>query len=446
MKTIRYINITQNILIKYEASYASSQPLSYLNDQIEHLGIKSQYDNRSYYYNGKDIDYNGKDIVNNTKSSGLIFVNNKLVSLSSNYNDYDHKLTNTNQSAISPSPDGVIFDKFTVYFRAGYTIQDVEGLCIEISTLGTTSNLVLCLQRILQEDLDATTILASPLLINESLWTRSITIAVPSIGAALDGSNSANINLNESGAALDSSNSANINLIESLGVTTITNGLLSIKLYNLLSSSNIAGHVHYSYNSIANATISQQKKYNNLQCIVEESTNGDFFELYGKVDNYTFVDWLSSLSRDLNNIILFHEIKVKETLPGQEPILTTSQTITQSSNFDKPILFRPVILNAAHAVSFSLEYTLRIFDKISNTQEIKTSTLVYNRPKKYGQWMTKLNMGDTPVVTKIVNKITTTPVHELTKYNDTIDNIKYVTLFKNSNNIKVNISTVKLSN
>ena len=421
MKTIRYINITQNILIKYEASYASSQPLSYLNDQIEHLGIKSQYDNRSYYYNGKDI-------VNNSKQSGLIFTNNKLVSLSSNYNDYDHKLTNTNQSAISPSPDGVIFDKFTVYFRAGYTIQDVEGLCIEISTLGTTSNLVLCLQRILQEDLDATTILASPLLINESLWTRSITIDVPSIGAALDSSNSANVNLNTS-----------------LGVTTITNGLLSIKLYNLLSSSNIAGHVHYSYNSIANATISQQKKYNNLQCIVEESTNGDFFELYGKVDNYTFVDWLSSLSRSLNNIILFHEIKVIETLPGQEPIVTTSQSITQSSNFDKPILFRPVILNAAHAVSFSLEYTLRIFDKITNTQEIKTSTLVYNRPKKYGQWMTKLNMGDTPVVTKIVNKISSTPVHELTKYNDTIDNIKYVTLFKNSNNIKVNITPVKLS-
>ena len=429
MKTIRYINITQNILIKYEASYASSQPLTYPNEDVlehlDHLGIKSQYDNRSYYYNGKDT-------VNNAKSSGLIFVNNKLVSLSSNYNDYDHKLTNTNQSTISPSPnpDDVIFDRFTVYFRAGYTIQDVAGLCIEISTLGTTSNLVLCLQRILQEDLDTTTILASPLLINESLWTRSITIDVPSIGAALD-----------------SSNAANISLFRSLEATTITNGLLSIKLYNLLSSSNIAGHVHYSYNSIANATISQQKKYNNLQCIVEESNNGDYFELYGKVDNVTFEDWLSKLSPDkiINDIILFHEIKVKESLPGQDPILTTSQTITQSSNFDKHILFRPVILNAAHAVSFSLEYTLRIFDKITNTQEIKTSTLVYNRPKKYGQWMTKLNMGDTPVVTKIVNKITTTPVHELPKYNDMIDNIKYVTLFKNSNNIKVNIASVKLS-
>lgn len=422
MKTIRYINITQNILIKYEVSYASSQPLTYPNDQIEHLGIKSQYDDKSYYYNGKDT-------VNNAKSSGLIFVNNKLVSLSSNYNDYDHKLTNTNISAISPNPDSVIFDRFTVYFRAGYTIQDVAGLCIEISTLGTTSNLVLCLQRILQEDLDANTILAVPLLINESLWTRSITIDVPSIGAALDGSNA-----------------ANNSLIESLGVTTIINGLLSIKLYNLLSSSNIAGHVHYSYNSIANATISQQKKYNNLQCIVEESTNGDFFELYGKVDGLTFEDWVSSINEVNGSIILFHEIKVKETLPGFDPILTTTQTITQSSEFDKHILFRPVILNAAHAVSFSIEYTLRIFDKITNTQEIKTSTLVYNRPKKYGQWMTKLNMGDTPVVTKIVNKITTTPVHELTKYNDTIDNIKYVTLFKNSNNIKVNIASVKISN
>ena len=418
MKTIRYINITQNILIKYEASYASSQALTHPNDQIDHLGIKSEYDDRSYYYNGKDT-------VNNAKSSGLIFVNNKLVSLSSNYNDYDYKLTNTNESAISTGQDDVIFDRFTVYFRAGYTIQDVEGLCIEISTLGTTSNLVLCLQRILQEDLDANTILASPLLINESLWTRSITIDVPSIGAALDSSNAANIGLIEA---------------EALGVTTITNSLLSVKLYNLLSSSNIAGHVHYSYNSIANATISQQKKYNNLQCIVEESVNGDFFELYGKVDGLTFEDWVSA------NTILFHEIKVKETLPGREPILTTSQTITQSSNFDKHILFRPVILNAAHAVSFSIEYTLRIFDKITNTQEIKTSTLVYNRPKKYGQWMTKLNMGDTPVVTKIVNKITTTPVHELTKYNDTIDNIKYVTLFKNSNNIKVNIASVKISN
>ena len=344
MKTIRYINITQNILIKYEASYASSQPLTYLNDQIEHLGIKSQYDDRSYYYNGKDM-------INNAKSSGLIFVNNKLVSLSSNYNDYDHKLSNTNISAISPNPDGVIFDRFTVYFRAGYTIQDVAGLCIEISTLGTTSNLVLCLQRILQEDLDANTILAVPLLINESLWTRSITIDVPSIGAALDGSNAANNSLIES---------------ESLGVTTIINGLLSIKLYNLLSSSNIAGHVHYSYNSIANATISQQKKYNNLQCIVEESSNGDFFELYGKVDNLSFEDWLSSISEGNNSIILFHEIKVKETLPGLEPIITTTQTITQSLNFDKHILFRPVILNAAHAVSFSIEYTLRIFDKITN--------------------------------------------------------------------------------
>jgi tetratricopeptide (TPR) repeat protein len=59
---------------------------------------------------------------------------------------------------------------------------------------------------------------------------------------------------------------------------------------------------------------------------------------------------------------------------------------TQTSNYDDPILFRPIILNSANAVSFSIDYTLRIYNRSDGTQIIKKARITSFDVKKYHEW------------------------------------------------------------
>ena len=84
---------------------------------------------------------------------------------------------------------------------------------------------------------------------------------------------------------------------------------------------------------------------------------------------------------------------------------TSAQMFTQLSDFDDPQLFRPIILNSAIAVSFAINYTLRLFNRADSTQIIKKARLTSFDPKKYGRRLNKINLGTVPTVAKVYNQI-----------------------------------------
>ncbi len=156
--------------------------------------------------------------------------------------------------------------------------------------------------------------------------------------------------------------------------------------------------------------------------------------------------------------VAFHEINVSEQI-NTSFVKTSTQVFTQTTNFDDPILFRPIILNSAVAASFSINYLLRIYNRGDNTQIIKQAKLTSFDVKKYGRRLMKINLGVVPTVANVYNKIAPDDGSNIIVTNGNIDKpgqtsdqiveqlvvkTKYVTSFRDRLNIKASISPAKI--
>ena len=140
---------------------------------------------------------------------------------------------------------------------------------------------------------------------------------------------------------------------------------------------------------------------------------------------------------------------------------TSFQVISQTQDFDEPILFRPIIKNANKAVSFSINYVLRLYNKADATQIIKNAKLTSFEPQVYGPNMIQVNLGVVPTVANVYNQINNDTGKQIvigggsgaeTLNVDTTEQIveklvvktSYVTTFRDRIKVKAAISPVKI--
>ena len=103
-------------------------------------------------------------------------------------------------------------------------------------------------------------------------------------------------------------------------------------------------------------------------------------------------------------------------------------------------MFRPVIMNAGICSSFQLRVTMRIYNETDNTQIVKVGTLIYDRPKKYGVQMEKIQITGGTSSPVIYNKLPNTAVNrELNSFINSIrpdvGETKYVTVALDKYNV-----------
>jgi len=182
----------------------------------------------------------------------------------------------------------------------------------------------------------------------------------------------------------------------------------------------------YDYIDIAeknSLTLSREDEFVDIVANIEEATDGDYFKIYGTKDGSQdgFETYINNrLQTSGDDIIVFHDIEVSEQL-GLSYIRTYLTTFVQTNQFDQALLFRPVILNAGISSNFLIRHNMRIYNETDNTQIIKSASLVYNRPKKYGKSMTKLNINGNLNPTVVYNTLPNTSVNrELNQFVNSI--------------------------
>jgi hypothetical protein len=215
----------------------------------------------------------------------------------------------------------------------------------------------------------------------------------------------------------------------------------------------------YDVQEINSASILNRDIYDNLFAQVVESEAGDYFELSGQVTGSTFANFIAQLNSTGGNYVVFHEIVVSEQI-GTGFVQTSNQVFTQTTNFDEPIFFRPIILNSSIAVSFAINYILRLYNRDDNTQIIKNARLVSFDPKKYGRRILQINLGVVPRVANVYNKINADTGQQIVVGGNGITNAdlsreiaeslvvrtQYVTSFRDRINIKAAVSSAKIQN
>ena len=198
------------------------------------------------------------------------------------------------------------------------------------------------------------------------------------------------------------------------------------------------------------ASFNSSDLYSYVSAIVKESEDADYIEYYPTWKGQFLEDYINLLNAGGGDWVVINQLQIYEQL-GANFVKTFDMTSLQETAFDAPAAYRPVIRNASLAISYTIEYTMRLLNKSNGQEIIRKASFASTDPKKYGPQIQKINVleGFTPV--KVYNKIVkmtetdlTASVQYLGSPNIMTQNV-YVNSYYDVNYISVD-STTDISN
>ena len=448
MESSRFISISEQILIEYV--YTSQSTPTTFNTATYPIELMRDTNTKgTYFFNTDSVsatmgNYRDISAVSNNAAK------TQYVSLDTDigvpYNDFSPALTDSADLLQTFSPElDVAYDKIKIHFVAGFNFEGFDGIVFE-ALAPRRDSVMLNLASINFLKTDTPTFSPEPLLLADRLYATFIEWRVPSL-----------FFINNLFSAADP-NGVAYKITEGKGfLSTPPITLRASGIYQTITEN---AYSFYEMQEINSASILSRDIYDNLYAQVVQSDNGDYFELSGQVTGSTFSNFIAQLNSSGGQYVVFHEISVTEQV-GQVFTQTSFQVITQDTEFDEPVLFRPIIKNANKAVSFSINYVLRLYNKADATQIIKNAKLTSFEPQIYGPNMIQVNLGVVPTVANVYNRINNDTGKQIvigggsgteTLNVDTTEQIveklvvktSYVTTFRDRIKVKAAISPVKI--
>jgi hypothetical protein len=284
-KISKYVKLDKNILLEYTYNDGNliSEPYNVL--------VNSKYKSQSYL--AADTSATG-----NTVSNQLF----KLDSLSGRYGKIDTDYYTFLQVKNYSSGNPIRHDIIKIHLPINWTFGEYLGFYIRVyaydsvnSATYELSNFYFDMTDINQQALLNFT--SPPLLFQEKLWGKNITIEIPSLSEV-------------SGQLTNSSpksDSINDNLTSGNGLSMTSPIFIDFRFINNVQ--NINNVITYLLAPNSTTTIPQSPEFENLSLVIKHSSNGDFFEIYG-VYNDTISGFQKFIedSRSLGHNIMFNMI------------------------------------------------------------------------------------------------------------------------------------------
>ena len=310
----------------------------------------------------------------------------------------------------SGTVSGVYYDTIRLHLRTGYSFsaRNKEGFLIQVGAKRADGVDNIFTSVVYKNASNFEIQNPSPFIMGDAMFSKYIEIKVPALQEMHSGVLNMPFQNSFFGATnttttLDTTSNYNIGfkLIDSIVTEDINDG----------SGGTLVGQEYINVSDTVNMVVSQEDEYADISVNVAESTNGDYFEINGLKDSLisNFEGYiLNRIQTTADDISVLYEVEVSEQISASF-LNTYKTTFIHTQDFDQPIFFRPVIINSGIAVSFLLRVTMRIYNATDNTQIVKVGTLTYNRPKKYGQQLEKIQINGGS--NKIYNKLPNTAVN-----------------------------------
>mgnify|MGYP003629509975 FL=1 len=392
MESSRFIQISEQILIEYV--YTSQATPTTFNTATYPIELMRDTNTKGTYFFNTDtvsaVMGNYRDISavsNNTARTQYVSLD---TDIGVPYNDFSPALTDSANLLQTFTPElDVAYDKIRIHFISGFSFEGFDGIVFE-SLAPRRDGVMLNLSSINFNKLDTPTFNPDPLLIADKLYATFIEWRVPSL-----------YYMNNLFTTSDA-NGVAYRLTEGQGF--LGTPAITLKASGIFQTITENAYSFYEMQEINSVSILNRDIYDNLYAEVKQSDGGDYFELSGQVTGSTFSNFIAQLNSSGGNYVVFHEISVTEQV-GQVFSQTSFQVISQDSLYDEPVLFRPIIKNANSAVSFSIAYVLRLYNRADATQIIKNAKLTSFDTQKYGPQMIQINLGVVPTVANVYNQI-----------------------------------------
>ena len=330
MESSRFIQLTEQILIEYVYT-SQSAPTTFNTANYPIELMRNTLTKGTYFFNTDTVnatmgnDRNGSAVSNNKTKTQYVSLN---TSIGVNYNDTVPFLTDDVNLLQTFSPAlNVEYDKVKVHFISGFSFEDFDGIVFEVLAPRRDGSMM-NLSSINFLKTDTPTLTAEPLLIADKLYATYIEWRVPSLYFM----NNAFTSSDPNGLAYKITETQGF-----LGTPPIT--LKATGIYQTVVEN---GYSFYDMQEIDSVSILNRDQYDNVFAQVIQSTNGDYFELSGQVAGSSMENLINQLNSQGGNYVIFHEVSVSEQI-GTVFSQTSFQVFSQKSNFDDPILFRPII-------------------------------------------------------------------------------------------------------
>ena len=394
MESSRFIQISEQILIEYIYTDQAA-PTTYNTATYPIELMRDGHTNGTYFFNTDSVSTtmgNYQDI----SAASITPDNTQYVYLDTSigvpYNDYDPLLTDTVNLLQTFAPQlNVEYDSMRVHFVAGFNFENYDGIVFE-ALAPRRDSVMMNLASINFLKTDTPVFNPNPLLLADKLYATYIEWRVPSLyfmnNLFVAGAPGAN--------GLASRITEGQGFISTPPITLRATGIYETIIDNAYS--------YYNMQEINSVSILSRDIYSNLYAEVKEAEDGDYFTLHGMVTGSSLSNFIAQLNSSGGNYVVFYEINVVEQV-GTIFSTTSSQVFTQTGNFDEPVLYRPIIQNANTAVSFSINLSMRLFNKADSTQIIKNASLTSFFAQRYGKQMLTLNLGVVPTVANVYNQI-----------------------------------------
>jgi len=396
--TSRFIQLTSWLLLEYQYSNTHIS-----NTNIKHYRIDNHYYNKSMYLNS-----------NTSKKYTENILNNSVAPLKSNYKKWAHlsdKYINPIYESddkinlskdINIPQDNMKFDTIKLHIVAGFNLEGLDGIITNLRIKLFESNqefdLINNIYKVADENINFT---KKPLYLGDRIYNKYIEFKVPALSQIKAMEN------NFQDVYIKDPDLPFHNL---RGVKKESNIYLTV--YEIDRSEIENGVEHFYTGNKYETSFLAEDQFSYLSAKIRENISGDFFEYFGVWDNNIIFDYIKNLNQQDNGVwAIIHDIRVTEQV-GEKFIDTTNFTTIQNTDFHIPNLFRPIIIHADIAFSFSITYTMRLFNSENGQQIIRKASYTSTEPKKYGQNLKKIKtlQGYTPV--RVYNKILTTDKHD----------------------------------
>lgn len=369
----KYLNLDQNVLLEWE--YSS---LNVTENYIVWSDLTKNTRNFLSTTNINDIDHN-------------LFVIDATTKKYSKVDPTKFNFLKLQNYATAP----MLYDKVTLYFPSSYNFGVYYGFYLKIQALDYLGKKQYPLSNFYFDKTQAQSVsgvieyadqlmdLATPFTYNQKEWGKYLTFLVPSVQAT---ANQREINPTSNIVTPDS---VNDHLTDGVGLN------MSAPIYlefSFISSKQTVFSVPYYYlGDTYKTSLSIQPEYQTLGVMIEESTQGDFFEIYGVYDNSNenmdnFVNNLESQGRKIN--IEYVVTLYEENLISGFPI-----TFLVTENFAQKIEYRPIIKYSNTTAAIDVE--MKVIDLVDSSSFSRFASIgLTNNLLKYGKTLARLTVDN----------------------------------------------------
>jgi hypothetical protein len=284
----------------------------------------------------------------------------------------------------------VPYDTVKIYLPTSYNFvfNGYVGLYMKIFTYGFHNSKIFELSNIFFDATSSSssgmTNLAIPFIYDEQEWGKYYEFDIPSIDF---------ISNQRSGSTNSAIiNSINYNLTNGEGLSQNAPIFIDFQFLNSKDSATSISPVFYYSSESYRSSFPKAPEYNTLAVKIDESTEGDFFEIYGTYgdSNENLDNFIESIRNKGRNVRIEYDIYLYE-----ENIQTNMQTVVvaggTNDDFTKKILYRPVLtFSNTTAV---IKVNMRVIDLVDmSTIERYTSIGLKDNIQKYGKKLLSLNV------------------------------------------------------